>query len=140
MMIALGPVSFNSPTHHACNGRMVHERGAVRPGQIITYPRCCPRLEGESDFCLLLRCGYVDSNVGIGAVCYDLCIIWSGRDEDRGSSTRPIGAEPCLSCPDFSGVVAAKCVLSNMQSPTTCIYKKYHCIVSIFNDNEHGVL
>lgn len=46
-LLFLGTVSLYPPTYHACNGRMVHARGALWPGQIVSNTWCSPGLEGE---------------------------------------------------------------------------------------------
>lgn len=45
--VSPGPVPFHPPAHHALNGRVVHERGAVRPGQALAHIRCGSGLKGR---------------------------------------------------------------------------------------------
>lgn len=43
-----GTVSLHPSANYAFNGRVVHEGGAVWPGQAVSHPRCGPGLEGLS--------------------------------------------------------------------------------------------
>lgn len=45
-VVPTGAVSFHSSAHHAFYGWVVHEGGAVRPGQALTHPRRGPGPEG----------------------------------------------------------------------------------------------
>lgn len=60
--VVLGPVAIHSAAHHALYGRVVHEGGAVWPGQALAHPGCGSGLEGAATTPSYARAHFFERN------------------------------------------------------------------------------